>query len=86
MLTKKHTKDSNKKARAVAYVRVSSKKQAEEGVSILLKLKNVKPTQSSESWVWLMKIYSLMMESVQQPIFGQDLRADECVKSSMNNV
>ena len=34
MLTKKHTKDSNRKARAVAYVRVSSKKQAEEGVSI----------------------------------------------------
>ena len=34
MLTKKHTKDSNRKDRAVAYVRVSSKKQAEEGVSI----------------------------------------------------
>ncbi|MBT7637694.1 MAG: recombinase family protein, partial [Euryarchaeota archaeon] len=34
MLTKKHTEDSNRKDRAVAYVRVSSKKQAEEGVSI----------------------------------------------------
>ena len=71
------------KSRAVAYARVSSKRQAEEGVSLDAQVERLLAYAEFRGWTSTLMTSTSMMGFLLRFTFGQDQQVGRCVKPSI---